>query len=240
MATSLIKIFICLLLPSLVWAGSVTVTVGQPTGAAAPTYLLEENLEAPGWENSWTESLRAGDTVDPDNAAAPAPIVGSYSLRITCADDSGTATSETIAVTASDNLYVYLIVNFDSLGNQASRGVAGILDASSNDLSIAFLADSASHNISLWDGTNSDSGTAPSADTTYHIWIEYEKGTGANSVSRIFVSANATKPGTADTEITGGSNTAQAAKIVLTAKKNMDVVFDKIRVSQTVIGSNPS
>jgi hypothetical protein len=79
--------------------------------------------------------------------------------------------------------------------------------------------------------------------TAYHIWLKYIKGTGSNSTVEIYVSANATKPGTPTGSFSGGDGTTQAGKIVLgvieATAGDENWVYDKIRVSETDIGSNP-
>lgn len=213
---------------------------GVPVVAGGCAYDFCEDFENPGYENSWTDSIRSGDTLDPDNDAAPAPLVGSYSLRITTADASDTYTYTDATTTLSDNKYLYAVVNFDSDGINSYRGFLGIYGASLEETCIVVLNSGDNNETALWDGAKLSSlGSTTLVDTTYHYWLEYLKGTGANGICRVYRSTNSTKPGTPDAQITDSANTRQVSKFRLSAKQNLDTVFDKIRVSSTSIGSDP-
>jgi hypothetical protein len=69
--------------------------------------------------------------------------------------------------------------------------------------------------------------------------MQYTKGTGANGITNIWLSADGTKPGTPTASRTTGDATTQAVKLRLAASTsgNSNVVWDQIYVSATEIGN---
>jgi hypothetical protein len=85
---------------------------------------------------------------------------------------------------------------------------------------------------------------ALSFGTNYHLFGRYSLGTGANSIVEIAYSTDGTKPtsGTKYATATNLSYTSQAGRIWLGFNNtgNYDVIFDKVLVAATPIGSNPT
>ena len=78
--------------------------------------------------------------------------------------------------------------------------------------------------------------------TTYHVWADFERKTGSSdSTIKVYYSTNATKPGTAEAEIAGGSFSADCGRVNFGTRMDVfDYKFDKVRVDDEIIGSNPS
>ena len=76
-----------------------------------------------------------------------------------------------------------------------------------------------------------------------HIWLHYVAGTGSDSTSELYISANDTKPtaGSAQhTTITGGPQTSGITGIwAYSEYTGSDFLFDKIRVATTPIRNSP-
>lgn len=201
--------------------------------SAGPSYLLSEGFEGAGYENAgWVES--AGGTKNEDYATEA--LEGSQSLYITT--DSGRVYSYH-NFTATDPVYVYFMWQFDSgtaLGNQM---IMSLTDTSDTNCLRIMVNDS---EVYIYHGTTGSSvAFSWVKGTTYHIWADYAKGTGANGVGNVFISANTTKPA-ANITITEGNGTATASRIYLEYEavySDEVFLFDKIRVNSSDIGSAP-
>jgi hypothetical protein len=210
-----------------------TSTIGGVMFTQATTYLLSEDFEGTGYENSWTESVGNG-VVDEDNTASPAPLVGSQSLRLTSGADNDTDNSTYATFSATDPVWVYFIINFDSTGGSASNATFLVIsDGGANYLALYYRA--ADGVICGYDGSARITGYVVSADTTYHVWVKYD----ASSTCEISINTSATKPGSPTLSWSTGT-TQTFNTIKFTARRNQDIVIDKARVSASEIGSDPT
>jgi hypothetical protein len=77
-----------------------------------------------------------------------------------------------------------------------------------------------------------------SADTSYSLWFEYEKGTGANFLARLAITTDAVKP--AMTSYTSGAAVTNAVLLILgnvASGSAGNLHIDKLRISyKTPIG----
>lgn len=184
--------------------------------------------------NTWTVTKGdAGDTVDFDNTTAPAPLVGTYSLRAT----STTATPTTINkdTGANDNLYVHARYNFDTY-NAPAADMHLINIYRSTGTSICSLSvDSATGRFEVYtNGYTIHESLSPSADTTYYIWLESVKNTSCVA----YISTTTTKPETAT--ITAGTVVDYAtAGVKIAVDESNGIVTDHVRVNTSAFGSNP-
>lgn len=183
-------------------------------------------------DNAWTVTKDAADTIDFDNSTSPAPLDGTYSLRMTSANTTGS--NMKLGFADADNAYMFFIVNFDSKGTETQyRCIAGFVTDASADVCFFCLNNANPGQFVTYNGTGFSSGVAASADTTYYIWLEHVKSTSCAA----YISASATKPGSATVSTTGKNS--QAGTIHLQTKHSSDIVFGKIRQSATAIGSDP-
>ena len=89
-------------------------------------------------------------------------------------------------------------------------------------------------------GTTEATGTAPiNVNTTYHVWVEWTKGTGTDGTMKVYMSATGTKPAVADATIIAGRGVATARMYVGPTTGAGNVIFDRIRIAAAPIGSNP-
>jgi hypothetical protein len=201
---------------------------------AASSYLLSDNLEyadttaatAGGWTTTGTPTW--------GYATSPAPLEGSRSLRIT-----NNSSSVVKSFSATGEIWAYFIVHIE-----ASSGNAGFFRIlNSSDESIFRLLRLDTNNaLRIYNGSvtvTTDSLMDEAA--TRHIWIRYVKGTGSNGVSEVYVSTTATKPGSPTLTVTNGNATTDAVKVQFdNASVFIGVIWDKLRISASSIGSDPT
>lgn len=209
--------------------------MGQ-TLASGSSYLFEENFEAPGYQNSWTES--GSGTITPTYATAPAPLQGSYSLRLLGVAQQPT----TYSVLSSDQgtLYVYFLCNIASLPGDYFFSLRN----SSNVTVLELLVDSTLLRVRNGSSGGASTVTSFSAATTYHIWLKYVKGTGANSTSEVWFSTTGIKPADGSNNYaikTGGNATTDVNRVYfgLPSNSTWNGIFDRVLCSTSPIGDNP-
>lgn len=182
-------------------ADSTIIVVGQPlTGGAGPSYLINQNFEGTGYDNSetWTET----GNPDEDYATAPAPLVGSQSLYI----DGSAATKSAISPNFGDQLTfsVFFKLHVVTLPGSTGRELIRFLLNGSQSAGSELTVNSTGV-LTLTVGTTTISTTTTvSAGTTYNVWVDYtaeSPDTALNGVGQVAFSTGTTKP-TSD----GGGN----------------------------------
>lgn len=214
-----------------------SVGTAQASAGAGVSYLLEENFEGTGAPSGWN----SGGTVNWDYTTTV--LQGSQSLLVDATSGSGWALTTTF--TAQTTIEVYFLYRTSTPTADAgyTSDVFYLRDGSSIRMSLVLLS-----NATLWltHGANSAaSGTAFSANTTYHVWLRYVAGSGANGVAKVAASTTGTRP-TADpiyAEVTTGTATTSVDNLMLVAT-NMPInkplsIFDRLLVSTSAIGDNP-
>ena len=218
-------------------AGGISIS-GFSTGgtAATPAYLVSEDFEGAGYENSWTES--GGGTIDEDYTTTV--LVGSQSLGIVNASGQTTNYAYT-NYTAQDNTYVYLRFRTNTLSVQ--REIVNILDSSNNSLCLVQAISTNDIRATTGGGSVATVGMITN-NVEYHFWVRYSKGTGSNGVCSVGFSTDGTEPTSGDNFVskTNSTSTAQGSRLFLGGYANSTSIlriYDKIRVLETSIGSNP-
>jgi hypothetical protein len=201
-----------------------------PTPSA---YLVSDDLEytsngaatAAGWSIGATSPTFGYNT-------SPAPLQGSYSLM-----ENASADVADISFDAQDEVWAYFLVNVpttDSTVRCAFKDNTDTTIATINFITTGIVR------VNAGGGTdNSSSAGVISANTTYHVWVRYVKGTGANAIMTAYVSTNGVK-GAAVASRTAGTSTTQATKFRFNISTSNTVVFDKLRISTTEIPDNPT
>ena len=199
------------------------------TRAAAPTYLLSEGFEGPGYENS-------GWVVPPNSTSAPEPdhtgtvLLGTQSLRC-----NGVSFIQRSFV-REDPIYCYLRVRWASWSDY--KFVVDWLDDAQG--STATLLTSFGRKLEIKHGSVSVPGTTTiNLDTTYHVWLEWTKGSGSDGTMKLFVSTDETKPAAPEVFITTGNGVGTALFDIGPFGAGVDVVYDSILIDDEPIGSNP-
>jgi hypothetical protein len=203
--------------------------------SAGIVYLLSENFEGTGYENvGWTE------TGTPDEDYTATVLEGSQSLFL---DASGSANQHANSPTVADQteIWVYFLfrpVTFVSAGN------ANVIEIRNNTTTLFTMQVSSTGTLRLAGSVNSlpTVGTM-SVGTTYHVWLRYVVGTGANAIYSGGFSTDGIRPisGNNFTQATTGTetNTANNVRLLATGSNLTQWIFDKIRISATIIGDNP-
>jgi hypothetical protein len=196
----------------------------------AQTYLLNEGFEGASFENTgWTTFSNS----DPDYAASP--LVGSQSLRC-----NGTSSFIQRPLALGSSFYCYFQVRW--LTYAPFKFVMDWLDSSINSVS-RVVTDGFPNRLNIVHGGASVTGTTVlAANTTYHVWVEWTRGTGANGTMSLFVSTTGVKPGSPEATITTGSGINPIAAFDVgpfDAVASTDVIYDRILIDDEPIGSNP-
>lgn len=184
-------------------------------------------------DNAWTVTKDAADTIDFDNTTAPAPLDGTYGLRMTSANTTGSNIK--IGFVDADNAYAFFMVNLDAKGTETQyRCIAGFITDAGADVCWLCLNNANPGRWVVYNGTGFTPSPAstPSADTTYYVWLEHVKNTSCTA----YISTNTTKPSA--TATIAGKN-SQAGSWEFQTKHSTDLVFGKFRQDGSAIGDNP-
>ena len=196
----------------------------QFVGAAA-SYDYEETFNGTGYDlGGWTEATA---TVDEDYTPA---LEGAASLNCV---SGGIAY---LAITATDNCYVYFQMQIDAW--DAFDTFMRFNDSFSTRASVRLNSSG-----STWraiHGTDFDDSTSSfSTSTHYHVWVEYEKGTGSDGVIRLYVSTSAGSK-TLEATASAGTSTTSVDRIYFQGTGTGDIVFDSLKIDLTnPIPANP-
>jgi hypothetical protein len=207
----------------------------SPSPSPSPIVGFTENFETPGFENVWT--ISAGSPND-TYATSPAPLVGSYSLRLTDAGPDSVLCS-TVTPNTGDTYCFYEIVPSVNGGGETTLDIYfEMLSANGiyGDIQGYVSTYIDGGNVWIIDGsgaTYGNGGTVVSG-THYYVWIDYTYATGAVAVR---VNTTAARPVSATA--TGAWMASRGwDKLRLTANAG-SAIFDHIIVSASPIGSNP-
>lgn len=212
-------------------------TVASGGGGSAD---VTENFETPttGYENSWTTVT---GTPNPVQSTSGLSLEGSQCLSV---PSESAACQLYTAFSASDKAYAFFELRFSTLPGGGDTTQFGF--GNGTDIMIA-ASQGGVGEFKLYSAGEDAfaSGSAANATgTTYYIWLEYEKGTGANGVFRLYRSTDTTKPGSPDAAITTSNDTIQVSRFYLGndwSGNAGNFYIDKLRISRTTaFGSNPS
>jgi len=204
----------------------------------APSYLLTENFEGTGYQNSyWVE------TGDPDEDYAAAPLEGSQSLRF--------VSSASIMVTSYTNLpatgeiWAYFLFrptswsSFQSMCSFRNSANTSVAEARLTTGSFNVRSDAGS-------GVNGSAGLVVS-NTTYHGWLYYKKSPDGviPAIASFAWSTNGIKPAVGSSTYIEHTNsvtsTTDATRFRFGSSSSVttELMFDKLRVHNSALGDNP-
>lgn len=226
---------LCGALPHMLSNQNVVMVASAKPATPPPSYLLQENFEAaPGYDTAWSEITVTG-TLNEDMSTAGLSLQGSQCLRVEMAAQSGRA--ECTPFTSSGEVWLYFLFRPEVA---ASSTIMTIQDASVLNLRMRFTSTGALQLV----GVGSLTAPAPlPLNQTYHVWMHYKKGTGADAVGSLAWSTDGIRPdsganflgGTTGTFTNNADRLAVAQVTSFTGTWNID----KIRVSSSEIGNNP-
>jgi hypothetical protein len=192
---------------------------------------VKENCEGPGTPPGWTNS----GTVNWDYISNL--LEGNQLLYIT---GPGVGAGNNTRVDFGDQAEVWVYFKLALTGSApTSAKTIGGLGPNGGAITQLFQIDS-----SLRPSFGGAQTTDPFLlNTAYHVWLHYRKGTGSNGIVEIGFSTDGTKPTSGNkwkkstTYI--GINNAGRLSLGTTTSTTINIKFDKIRVDNSEIGSNP-
>lgn len=214
-------------------------------GGGSATYLVKQDFEGTGYDNSeiWTES--GAGTANEDSTTTP--LVGSQSLR--CTSSANTVRVESPNFASITEIHIYFL--FKPGNTVASGNTRKILTLENSGAGTAegiILTDGESLTITHG-GADATTVGAMSDGTTYHVWGRWKAKVGASDgEGEVTFSTDGIKPTTGNPNFASfsngtGSSTAMRAIAIGNAPDDGNVTwttdFDKVRVDDEVIGSNP-
>ena len=192
--------------------------------------LLNEGFEGPGYENTgWTVPSQSTSAPDPDYAATP--LVGSQSLRC-----NGVSFIQRPFVNSTE-FYAYSQVRW--LAWSDFRVVLDWLNSDNTSVATVY-ADFGRRLQVIHGGVANRGNTVINDNTTYHLWVEWTKGTGENGTMKLFLSTTGFKPATPEAIVTTGRGGALAFFDIGPFGNGADVVYDNVIIADAPIGDNPS
>jgi hypothetical protein len=208
----------------------------RPT--AGTSYDFEENFENTGYENSWTEA--GTGTIDEDYSTSGLGLEGSQCLRLAASAQAPRATSANW--TALPDMWFYLLLRPLTLPSATMMLLT--LQASTTECLRIRLDPAGTLKVRAGGGTENTTVAALPAGTTHHIWCRYTKGTGSNAFGLVAFSTDGIRPtsGNQYRDTTNGTATSDCTNVRfgVTSSGTFDLAIDKIRVSSSTIGNNPS
>ena len=179
------------------WIALVIILVASatfgPGRVSAQTYLLSEGFEGPGYENAgWV----AFGGINPDYTGNP--LDWAQSLRC-----NGTSSFIQRPFARTSDFFCYFQVRWIAFAPY--KFVVDWLDASSSSVS-KVVTDGLPNRLQIVHGVPFASGTTViTTNVTYHVWVEWTRGTGADGTMKLFISTTGVKPGSPEASITTGT-----------------------------------
>jgi len=204
--------------------GSDTLLLTVTSAVPPPTYLLSEGFEGTGFEN-------AGWTVDgtPNADYTTTALHGAQSLN--------TSGAQYISRTFQNSTSFYLYTQVRAIAWGSFTNLVYWDDAGWDSAATVWTD---GINLHVTHGSASVIGTTPlSPNTTYHVWVDWTKGTGTNGTMKVFVATTGTKPAVADASLTTGTGGATQRLYVGPTGAGPNLIFDRLLIDDVAIGSNP-
>ncbi len=214
--------------------------IAQPSsgGGSTPNYLLQENFE--GSNSGGCFDLTSWTTIGTIDSCYTGTIIdGSHSLRLT---NDGSGATHTFATQSEMWAYWKMIIH-----TAASERFAFFIQDAAGTHNLAVVSiNGGTDAIKLYDGDLTHSVTVDNPfilDTVYHFWLHYKKGTGSDGVVDIGFSSDGIRPTSGGNykEITNAAGTLDAGLVApFNSGGVADLIYDKIRILDSVIGNNPA
>jgi hypothetical protein len=195
-------------------------------------YLVSEDFEGTGAPAGWT----VVGSPNFDYATAPAPLEGTQSVLF-----NNGGLSITRDIPPQSTLEGFFKFNCSSL-SVAIRMVELHTIAGGNFLRIV-AGTTGAISTATGTGTTISFGTAGQIvpGQTYNVWWRYVAGTGSDGVFQVWLSDTETKPGSPTLSNTVGTWTQACDRYRNSINATgPTIIYDKIRLSATPIGSNPA
>lgn len=209
--------------------GRTRIATPAPPATSGITYLVSEDCESGVTPDGWTNAVSPTWNYN----TSPAPLIGNYSWK-----SGGSSSLSYTTYTGTGDVWAFCHFTMSAQTNPLN--MLYLRDASAN--SIAYASIRTTGALRAYNGTSyqATAAGAVSIDVEYAIWVHYTKGTGANGVTNVYlVTGSETRP-SLTIGVTTGNATADAAQILLMGADSSTTIIDKIRVSASEIGDNPT
>ena len=199
-------------------------STNSPPITNAPTYLLAEGFEGTGYENSgWIEH----GVVNPDYTNTV--LHGAQSLN--CLGPQYVERPFAF----SNSFYLYFLVRWNTWSDYNN-----IIYWDDPNWSIVAELYADQNRMVLTHGSANAFGTTTIvANTTYHVWVEWTKGSGNDGTMKLFISTSGVKPASPEATIVNGTGGPTERIYLGPTAFGPNVIFDRILVDDVPIGSNP-
>ena len=209
---------------------------GVSSGSAPPTYLVSEDGTGTGWTSSTVTWGANGTSLGMDSAVAYAPSLTDAATR---------SATKTFAATSEVWGYAQFYISNHNLSSGTVRTLIVFRNAGTivQSASVYNLGGTLRLFASCG-GAGVYTTDTLSEGTLYHLQMHYAT-TGTSSTCDVEFSTDGTFAGSGSkfAQKTGGINTLSPDRIAVEPQyaslMSMDVYYDKIRVDDVVIGSNP-
>jgi hypothetical protein len=222
---------------------------------SSPTYIVSED-----WEGTQTGWSKQNDATKTDFDYTAAAIEGSQSLRAEGDDDSTLPpyAYRTTPFSDIDDCYAFFILKATTgpTSDDFSRELMWLVDFPANQHLLAlelYRFSSSSYRLRVWSGTTGHATTAAgfTLGSTVAVWVRYQKGTGANARADVWWADasnlnSLTKPADGSNNHAhrdDGNYTTSVENIqlgaILRSSHGTVAVYDRVRVDDVAIGSNP-
>ena len=170
---------------------------------------------------------------DPDYTAFP--LEGAESLFLA----SGSSINRVFTLTTEFNVYARVrwpdvFTQFSSMFQWWTPGFGG---------QVASVATEFADRLAITHGSAAATAVIPTItpDTTYHIWVEWSRNTGAgDGTMRLYISEDHNKPAAPQASLSTGSGMDPAVLVVGPYAGGSGMIIDTLMVSDEPIGSNPA
>jgi hypothetical protein len=200
--------------------------------------------------NTWT--VVAG-TPNFEYATSPAPLEGTKSLLLDAlTDEADTWIYKPFTWTTGQTHWLYIVINNRNLPTGSGAAMFAKI-TENNGAGCAYFGYSKDGlgtylYVGAGGGTPANTVGTISSGHTYHVWMSYTVGTGANSTATIAFSENGTKPTSGDNyaECTNGTWTDTPTRLYLMGKwdtnstYSSEPIIDKVILDDASIGNSPS
>lgn len=224
-----------LLLVSLCYSQSVLNGYYWRDKAVAPpavTYLVNQNFEGTGYDNSetWTPSL--ADSVNADYTGVV--LRGTQSLQIRPGAGQIRVFTD---FTNQDSVWVFMRFR---VSDATPSGNTAIIDMEVNGSTTAIysllITTAARIRISHNTVTATGATTTLADNTTYYVWVHFVIGTGADGISSVYIDTDATRPASPEASMTNGNGTTQMGRIRVQTGPTLGIaIFDQVLVDDVPI-----
>lgn len=233
--------------------GQVAVTVGpgksQRAAIRKPSYhnhpatpLLFEDFENPtGYDLAgWGENVQGTGSIDEDYTATV--LYGTQSLLLNKDTDNATYTTNSFA--ANGHVWVAFRFRLTATANATDSEIFSLTDAS--DACQVKVTVNNDGDLKVWPqcGTAYQTGFGLAINTTYTIWVEYNKDNGASSYASIGYSTGSVRPTSGDTFVDGTatSSVVNVSRIRIgdsSGGHEADFIIDHVLIDDVQIESYP-